>query len=173
MLYESQIIDAVCSFLEQNGFRIPQRLSATQRGEDIKGLAPDGKTKISIEAKGETSSISSSKRYGKAFDSRQVWDVVSKAVYKAALHFSTETMAGIAFPNSRSHVDCVKRILPALKRLDIEVFWVSPAGEVKTEQHWRMWAELEATAPSKAWMKYAGTLEGPPDLSSRKGYSRG
>jgi predicted transcriptional regulator len=30
--------------------------------------------------------------------------------------------------------------------------------------------KLEKDEP--AWMKYAGTMSGPPDLSSRKGYSR-
>jgi len=173
MLYESHVIGAVCSFLEQKGFRITQRLLATQRGEDIKGFSPDGKTKISIEARGETSSVSSSARYGKAFDSGQVLDHVSKAVYKAALHFSTETMAGVAFPKNPAHLDCVNRILPALKRLDIEVFWVRPEGGVETEQHCRVWARSEAKAGSKAWKRYSGIFEGSPDLSSRKGYPRG
>jgi predicted transcriptional regulator len=29
------------------------------------------------------------------------------------------------------------------------------------------------TAKEPEWMKYAGTMSGPRDLSSRKGYSRG
>jgi hypothetical protein len=30
----------------------------------------------------------------------------------------------------------------------------------------------EKHGEEKPWMKYAGTVDGPPDLSSRKGFSR-
>jgi hypothetical protein len=122
MLYESQVTDGVCSFLEVNGFSITQRLSAIEHGEDIIAIAPDGKTRVSIEAKGETSSRAGSRRYGKSFNSGQVWDHVSKAVYKAALHFSTGTLAAVALPRNPAHVECISKILPALKHLDIEIF---------------------------------------------------
>lgn len=45
-----------------------------------------------------------------------------------------------------------------------------PIGRVVRES-------LETTLPEKEdkeqpWMKYVGTVDGPPDLSSRKGFSR-
>ena len=45
-----------------------------------------------------------------------------------------------------------------------------PMGQIARES-------LETTLPEKQdekqpWMKYVGTVDGPPDLSSRKGFSR-
>ena len=33
--------------------------------------------------------------------------------------------------------------------------------------------EARLASLEKPWMKYVGCIEGPPDLSQRKGYSRG
>ncbi len=51
MLTESEVIAATCLFLKSKGFRITQSLLETEHGVDIEAVAPDGKTKISIEAK--------------------------------------------------------------------------------------------------------------------------
>ncbi len=56
MLTESEVIKAVCGFLESNGFQVRQALCETERGVDILATAPDGKRQVSVEAKGETSS---------------------------------------------------------------------------------------------------------------------
>jgi hypothetical protein len=42
-------------------------------------------------------------------------------------------LAAVAFPRNPAHVACVKRILPALKHLEIEIFWVGAAGKVDVE----------------------------------------
>jgi hypothetical protein len=71
MLSESDVISAVCQYLKSQGFQITRALSEIERGIDIEAITPDGKTKISIEAKGETSSKSTTARFGKPFNSNQ------------------------------------------------------------------------------------------------------
>jgi len=139
MLYESQVVAAVCLFLKRKGFVITQRLSTREHGEDIKALAPNRTRRVTIEAKGETSSRPTSNRFGKPFDAGQVWDHVSKAVYCAARTVPGGTLAGVAFPKNDVHTKCVEKILPALKKLRIEVFWVLPNKRVEVARHWKTW----------------------------------
>jgi hypothetical protein len=58
------VIEHVCGYLARRDFRITQRLTETQKGFDIVAIAPGANTKVAIEAKGETSSKPSSRRYG-------------------------------------------------------------------------------------------------------------
>src|ERR1039458_1630069 len=139
MLTESEVIASVCCFLKKNRFRVTRFLSETEHGIDIQALAPDGKTKVSIEAKGETSSMSHTNRYGRVFSSSQVMDHVAKAVYCAARDVSAGLLAGVALPKNQRHVDCVQKILRALKKLRIEVFWVLPHKKVEIEHIWGLW----------------------------------
>ena len=66
-------------------------------------------------------------------------DHVAKAVYSAARFVSTDTLTGVAFPKNDAHIKCVSRILPALKKLRIEVFWVGADKTVEIEHHWKIW----------------------------------
>jgi hypothetical protein len=138
-LYEREVVDGVCRFLRRNGFRITQRLATTAHGEDIKAFGTDWNQQVTIEAKGATSSRTGSNRYGKPFDSGQVRDHVAKAVYSAARHVATDTLTGVAFPKNDAHVSCVAKILPALRRLKIEVFWVGADKTVEVAGHWKIW----------------------------------
>jgi hypothetical protein len=137
LLTESDVIKATCRFLRKNEFRVTRFLSETEHGIDIEALTPDGKKQVSIEAKGETSSMSHTARFGKAFSGSQVWDHVSKAFYCAARDSSAGMLAGIALPKNEHHIRCVQKILPALRRLQIEVFWVLPDSGVRTENIWK------------------------------------
>jgi hypothetical protein len=141
-LYEKHVVDSVCHFLKRKGFSITQCLPTRAHGEDIKALAPDQRQQITIEAKGATSSDPTSKRFGKSFSSNQVQDHVAKAVYSAAKHVSSVRLTGVAFPKNDAHIEYVGRILPALKRLKIEVFWVSPDGGVEIARHWKIWKHV-------------------------------
>jgi hypothetical protein len=58
MLTEPEVIASVCRFLKKNRFRAIRFLSETEHGIDIQALAPDGKTKVSIEAKGKRVDVS-------------------------------------------------------------------------------------------------------------------
>ena len=71
MLTEDDVVEAVCGFLAGNGYRIVTRCNTTQRGEDIVAVSDATGVTLRIEAKGETSNLSSSSRYGKAFSSAQ------------------------------------------------------------------------------------------------------
>jgi hypothetical protein len=138
VLTESQVISAVRQYLESHGFQVTRTLSEYEQGIDIQGTAPDHKKKISIEAKGETSSKAGSKRFGKPFSSGQVFDHVSKALYCASRDSSLGMLAGMAFPQNDLHIQCVNKIIPTLRQLGIEVFWVLPGGEVETERIWKI-----------------------------------
>jgi len=126
MLTENQVIEAVCRFLELNGWQIIKKARTTQKGHDIiaskKGLG------LKIEAKGETSDRQGSARYGRPFDSAQCRDHVANAFYSAAaaLHTSglSELVVGIALPKTPKHRELVNDIKIALDKLEIAVFWV-------------------------------------------------
>jgi hypothetical protein len=135
MLTEFQVIKSVCSFLRRNGFKITCSRCEIEHGIDIQALTKTGR-QVSIEAKGETSSKRSSNRYGKAFNGGQVFDHVAKAFFCAARE-SSNGMAAVALPKNEAHVKNVKKILSALKKLHIEVFWVLPNRRVETEHIWR------------------------------------
>lgn len=141
MLYEWDIIEAVCKFLSSQGYEIVQRLTESQRGDDIIAVSSDGREKIFIEAKGETSSKKGSARFGKSFSRAQVRDHVANAFYKAAqkLHNNEEqsVRSGIALPKKQDHLDMVKGIKLALANLQIEVFWVNSKGLVEVAGNWK------------------------------------
>jgi Holliday junction resolvase-like predicted endonuclease len=83
MLTEDDVVEAVCQHLQASGYRILSRCATTQRGEDIVAEHPSGVT-LRVEAKGETSSKSVTKRFGKPFDNAQANNHVAKAFYAAA-----------------------------------------------------------------------------------------
>jgi hypothetical protein len=139
MLTESEVIASVCRFLKKNRFHDIRFLSEIEHGIDIQAIAPDGKRHVSIEAKGGTSSKPGTARFGKPFNSGQVWDHISKAFYCAARDSSLGLMAGVALPRNDMHSKCIRKILPALKKLQIEVFWVLPNKRVEIENIWRLW----------------------------------
>jgi predicted DNA-binding protein len=57
--------------------------------------------------------------------------------------------------------DLLKRLRKKAQRMGL------PVNRVVRES-----LESSLTNEEPAWMKYAGTMSGPKDLSSRKGYSR-
>src|SRR5688572_28105246 len=138
MLTEFQVISAVCAFLDRKGFRITQKLPETQRGIDIRAIARDGR-EVGIEAKGETSSMQHSARYGKVFSPGQVFDHVAKAMYTAACYSANGMLSGVAFPGNESHVKQVAPIAHAFRTLEIEVFWVLPDATVQVAGNWPYW----------------------------------
>lgn len=137
MLFESDVINATCAELESRGYQITQRLSTTQRGDDIIALtdAPEPHA-LHVEAKGETSSREGSQRYGRPFDSAQVRIHVAEAFYKAAEIFSrssghTVIHAGIALPDNDLHRRAMRNIEPVVKQLGVVVFWVKAPDSVQ------------------------------------------
>ena len=72
MLYEDDVIEAVCQHLKQNGFEISEQNPSTKRGDDIVARGTGSIRDLCIEAKGETSKRKSSSRYGNEFNGGQV-----------------------------------------------------------------------------------------------------
>jgi len=144
MLFESDVVDAVCIELQSRGYHIQQKLKTNQRGDDIVAVkrTPHAR-ELHIEAKGETSSRKASKRYGKPFDSAQIRVHVAEAFYKVAEILSrkssdVEIRAGIALPASRKHRALVENIESALNQLNIAVFWVEEDGNVQVNSTWEV-----------------------------------
>jgi len=142
MLTESDVIDAVSSFLDSQGYEIRQKLTPLQRGYDIiavKHGTPD--LVLYVEAKGGTSSKPETKRYAQPFSSAQVRVHVAEAFYKAATALCTpvsslETRVGIAFPSTQGHIQRIRDIDALLSLLGIGVFWVGEDRRVKLTSPW-------------------------------------
>lgn len=139
MLKESNVISAVCDFLESKQFSIVSRCTELQRGYDIVARHPLNGKEVRIEAKGETSSKPETKRFGLPFTNNQVYDHVSKAFYCAAIYAAAEVYSGVAFPKNAAHIKQVSAIEPILKQLKIEVFWVATDRKVEVLRHWHTW----------------------------------
>ena len=68
MLFESDVVDAVCAQLQARGYHIRQKLQVTQRGDDIIAVRQGAPIReLYVEAKGETSSRTTTARYGRPF----------------------------------------------------------------------------------------------------------
>jgi hypothetical protein len=135
MLYEKDVIDAVCDYLQQAGYTITQRLGPKQHGDDIIANGGPKNQEVYVEAKGETSSNPESKRYGKQFDPAQCRDHVAAALYKAATALqktppSVKRRVGIALPDTPCHRRLIEQIEQILNRLEIAVIWVDPGKKI-------------------------------------------
>jgi len=129
MLVDSDIVDAVCSYISALGYQIHQRLPPTKQGVDIIASRPHKPQELWIEAKGETSERKSSKRYGEPFDSAQVSIHVAEAVYSAIKHLAatpagTDRAVGIALPANDLHIRYAGAVMPVLLKLGLIVLWV-------------------------------------------------
>jgi hypothetical protein len=138
MLLESDVIDATCNELESLGYVILQKLSTTQHGDDI--IAENSSKeyqRISVEAKGETSSRQTSERYGKPFDNAQVKIHVAEALYKAVQVLSRpeeegmRVLSAIALPKTKFHIRSINSIKPVIDQLGIVIFWILPDASVE------------------------------------------
>lgn len=136
MLFESKVVESVCNYLEEQGYAILQKAEIKQHGYDI--VAKKDKIQLYIEAKGETSSDNSSKRYGKVFNVGQVRTHVAMALYKSVEALSIniygyKIRAGMALPDNEDHHAFINKIKPSLEKLELIVFWVDSEGNVEIE----------------------------------------
>lgn len=128
MLTENDIVEKVTDFLEKKGYQIIQSLTTNQHGIDI--IAENETEKLYIEAKGETSASKTSNRFGLAFNGNQVKSHISVALLATMKVISNmpagnKTKVGIALPDIESQRQVINQIIPALKKLDIRIYWVS------------------------------------------------
>ena len=128
MLTENEIVEKVTEFLEMKGYRITQSLTTNQQGIDI--IAETESETLYIEAKGETSSVETSKRFGLPFNRNQIKSHISVALLAtmkviSSLPSGNKTKVGIALPDTEEQRIVINKIIPALKKLDIRINWVS------------------------------------------------
>jgi len=125
MLYEDDVVEAVCEYLKQSGYRIVSHCTSKQRGIDIVAEHVSSNSLLRVEAKGETSKDSTRKRFGKPFDNAQVHSHVAGAFFAAAAMLDgTGARVALAFPDTPLHRRHVSRIGEAIRRLEIAVFWI-------------------------------------------------
>jgi len=131
-LTEDDLVAALAEWLKQYGFEVKQALTTKQKGVDIVAER-NGETWL-VEAKGGTSSRVGSPRAGRSFSRQQVVNRVSKAFFTAAELWSSFDRARyrvfIALPDDRQFREVAAKITPALKLLNIGVFWGGADGGV-------------------------------------------
>ncbi|MFT5970769.1 MAG: hypothetical protein ACI8ZO_001286 [Flavobacteriales bacterium] len=135
MLTENEIVDKVADFLKTKGYRIRQKRTTNQQGVDI--IAETNFETLYIEAKGETSSVETSKRFGLPFNRNQVKTHISVALLATMEVISRQPegdkrKVGIALPDTVEQRIVINQIIPALNKLDIKIFWVTN-NSVKVE----------------------------------------
>ncbi len=118
MLTENDVIDVVCLYLAHHGYHVKNKLTTSEKGVDIIAIHAETGAEFLIEAKGETSSKESTKRFGKPFDSAQVKVHVAEAFYQVANFLSRESSTSMrlamAFPDTSLHRRCLEGIPPQL-----------------------------------------------------------
>jgi hypothetical protein len=129
MLNENQVIDAVCEYLEVQGYDILSKCKTTDHGIDVVAKnASGGSGRLLIEAKGGTSAREGSPRYDKGFNRSQVFDRVSKGFYTAAClvqeHQGNGDQVALAFPDTELVRDYLGRVKTGLDALHVAVFLV-------------------------------------------------
>lgn len=135
MLYEDQVVDAVCRYLEAQGWRIETRAHAHQHGDDI--VAVRETQRLVVEAKGAGSSKEGTRRYGQSFNRGQVKTHIGVAVLRAlGVASDRRALSAVAFPADPNHRDVAGRILPALAAAGVGVFWVNDDHDVTAQLPW-------------------------------------
>ena len=134
MLYEDDVIGAVCAYLKRRGFTITKTAGVRQRGDDIIAAGHGSIHELHIEAKGEGSGRKGSARYGECFNGSQIRDHVANAFYRAAKMATKDIVGGMALPKNEPHERRVAEIQHALDALNIIVFWVASDRRVTTSR---------------------------------------
>jgi Restriction endonuclease len=133
MLTENEIIKKMVSFFEKKGFSICETHSTNEHGIDIIAKSPKG-IPYYIEAKGETSSKSNTKRFGKSFNKNQVRTHISVAMTKCfqTLQKSPDNcVVGIALPKDENHFSIIKSIEKPLRKTELKIYLVNKDGTVE------------------------------------------
>lgn len=133
MLYELNVIDHVCDVLIQEGYEIVSRkMTKVHLGVDIIAKKKNDlfDRRLFIEAVGETSSDSKSKKFGLPFDSSQSKVHVAELFYECAKNSSGPKISGldykygIAVPDNEIHRRLINEVQLFLEKNNIAVFFV-------------------------------------------------
>ncbi|WP_163140636.1 hypothetical protein [Bacillus sp. 22-7] len=147
MLFELDVIDAVCEDLEERGYVIIQRKAEMKHsGKDViaKKTNSNKDIRLFIEAIGETSADSSSNRYGKPFDKSQIKVHISELLFVTAETLSMTKLdeyiykTAIAIPDNKDHREFLNKIKPFLGSIDIAVFFVKGSKVSEIISNWEV-----------------------------------
>lgn len=135
MLTENDVISAVCRYLQNMNFEIRQALHTSEKGIDI--IANKDNYNLFIEAKGATSALETSSRYGKPFNKNQIKSHVGQALLAvmkiATKHNGVKNVnVGIALPDNDGHRELISEISFAIEKLCIHIFWVKDLNNVES-----------------------------------------
>ncbi|MBT9137000.1 MAG: hypothetical protein DDT34_02086 [Firmicutes bacterium] len=131
---ENAVVSAVCAHLESQGFRIAERRGTSERGIDVVAQHVQRQERVLVEAKGATSSQSSSARFGKPYLPAQIFDRVAKGVFtclqlRAQNPDREATRVLLALPEGRLFRRYAKPITELLASTGVEVwFATTPAA---------------------------------------------
>src|SRR5215217_1641578 len=102
-LTENDVVKILINYFEAQGEKIISSCTTQQKGHDLVVQMRDG-TEFFIEAKGDTSSLINSKRYGKPFSGNQIWNHIAVGLLKTLLTLNkntgTKKQFGLAEPES-------------------------------------------------------------------------
>ena len=130
LMDENFVVAAAIRALETAGWTIRSHAMTNQTGVDI--VAERDGRRLYVEAKGVTSSVRSSNRYGKLHTSGQMFISTAAALLKAAemrCEFP-DALIAIALPAHVGMHARIERIIPVLERAEIGVIWVESDGNV-------------------------------------------
>lgn len=131
MLNENDVIKSLSSYLEKNGYTIESSSDTSEHGYDI--VASRSGKYLYVEAKGQTSSKDTSRRYKKEFTHSQKMDHIAKAIYKSmkTMNEKRNSEVAIALPSDDVHKNLIDDVMPFLEKLGIKIFFVDKSGNVK------------------------------------------
>ena len=139
MLFELEIIDAICQDLNQKGYiTVSRKKEIRYEGIDIiaKKDEPGEKQFYYIEVVGGTSSDPTSNRFGKPFDSTQCKIHVAEQLFACMKLMSMPKIEGasyriaMAFEDNKHYRKFIDEIKSSLEKVNIEVLLINDNKEV-------------------------------------------
>lgn len=133
MISENEVIETVAKHLKEDGWTIIQKLTTSQKGIDL--IASKENRTLYVEAKGGTSSLKSSSRYGKPFDGNQAKSHIGAALWKIG-QTMTERPDGefaLALPNETTHRLLINEVKSMLLKLNLKIYWVDLNNKIEIE----------------------------------------
>jgi hypothetical protein len=132
-LTEDETIKILIDYLMDNDWEIESFCLGQQKGNDIEAIKD--KTKLIVEAKGAKASDNSPTKKREKFNSGQIKTHFGKALVKILdeKYLNPNAQFAIAHPNDNDIKKAIGHLIPFLKLLEIDHFWVSSDKKVEKE----------------------------------------
>ena len=130
---EDEIITILIEHLKQNGWTITSSCLGQERGNDI--VASKANNTLIIEAKGAKAGDNAPTKKREHFDSGQIKTHFGKAIVKILdeKHLNPKAKFAIAHPDDTDISRTIGHLIPFLKSLGINHYWVSADSTVIEE----------------------------------------